>query len=240
MIEVDDLNAWYGPAQVLRNVSLRVEAGKSLAILGRNGMGKTSLLRCLVGQESPRWSGRIQVQGVAVRMGEPHAVVSRGYSYVPEGRGIFRHLTVLENLRVARRVIASPNWPLSRIYDMFPVLRERGSQIAGTLSGGQQQMLALGRALANEPQVLVLDEPSFGLAPAVIGTLEQALIDIAAAGVTLVTVEQHLHFALNVSDHTLVMEKGRIVASHPSRVLRDDPHAVERALGLGASHTVRV
>jgi branched-chain amino acid transport system ATP-binding protein len=235
MIEVRNLNAWYGHAPVLHDISLNITAGSSVAILGRNGMGKTSLLRCLVGLETPRWTGSIKINGLLVRIGKPHAVVARGYSYVPEGRGLFRSLTVAENLRVARRVVSKPNWPIQRIHEMFPVLRERSTQTAGTLSGGQQQMLALGRALANEPDILVLDEPSFGLAPAVIGMLEQSLIDIAASGVTMITVEQHLNFALNVSNATVVIEKGRIIAEYASADLRRDPKRVESILSLGGS-----
>ena len=235
MINIHNLSAWYGHVPVLHNISLNVAAKSSLAILGRNGMGKTSLLRCLVGMEAPRWTGSIKIDGHAVRLGKPYEVVARGYSYVPEGRGLFRSLTVAENLRVARRSVDKPHWPLARIHEMFPVLRERSSQIAGTLSGGQQQMLALGRALANEPNILVLDEPSFGLAPAIIGSLEQWLIDIAASGVSMIIVEQHLNFALSVSSSTVVMEKGRIVADYPSSELRKDPKRVEAILSLGGS-----
>ncbi len=233
MIEVRNLCAWYGQVPVLHDLSFDVPVGSSLAILGRNGMGKTSLLRCLIGSESPFWTGDIQVKGEAVRIGKPHAVVARGYAYVPEGRGLFRSLTVAENLRVARRQIAKPNWTLERIHEMFPVLKERATQVAGTLSGGQQQMLALGRALANEPDILVLDEPSLGLAPAIIGDLEQSLIDISASGVTMITVEQHLNFALTVSSQAMVLEKGRITGIHSSADLRANPDFAESILSLG-------
>ncbi|MGE0802399.1 MAG: ABC transporter ATP-binding protein [Lautropia sp.] len=233
MIEVRGLDAWYGHARVLRDVTFTVEAGTSVAILGRNGMGKTSILRCLVGMESPLWTGSIRHSGVPVRPGFPHAVVARGYGYVPEGRGLFRTLTVAENLRVARRAVPSPKWPRERIFELFPVLQERAGQIAGTLSGGQQQMLAIGRALANEPSVLVLDEPSLGLAPAVIGTLEQSLRDIAGSGVTMIIVEQHLSFALNLSERVLVIEKGSIVREFGAAELRADPERVRSLLTLG-------
>ncbi len=233
MIEVRDLNAWYDQVPVLHGISFDIEAGTSMAILGRNGMGKTSLLRCLVGSESPRWTGSIRINGEAVRMGKPHAVVARGYAYVPEGRGLFRGLTVAENLRVARRQVANSVWPLERIHEMFPVLRERAAQPAGTLSGGQQQMLALGRALANEPDILVLDEPSLGLAPSVIGQLEKSLIDIAASGVTMITVEQHLNFALSISTEAMVLEKGRVTEKRSSAELRADPDYAESILSLG-------
>ncbi len=232
MIEVRNLSAWYGQVPVLHDVSFDIAAGMSMAILGRNGMGKTSLLRCLVGSESPRWTGSIRIKDHTVRLGKPHAVVARGYAYVPEGRGLFRSLTVAENLRVARRRVEKSAWPLERIHEMFPMLKERASQVAGTLSGGQQQMLALGRALANEPNILVLDEPSLGLAPAIIGELEQSLIDIASSGVTMITVEQHLNFALNVSNHAMVLEKGRITGIHSSAELRANPDFAESILSL--------
>lgn len=238
MIEIRDLHAWYGHVPVLRGISLDIEVHNSLAILGRNGMGKTSLLRCMVGQDSPHWIGSIKIGGRPVRAGQVHAVVARGFSYVPEERGLFRSLTVAENLRVARRFVDQPKWPLERITEMFPVLRERNSQLAGTLSGGQQQMLALGRALANEPEVLVLDEPSFGLAPAIIDSLQHSLVEIAASGVTIITVEQHLSFALKVSDTTVVIEKGRIVARSPSADLIQDPGRVEAMLGLRRAEIV--
>ncbi len=207
MLEVDAIHTFYGESHVLHGASLRVRAGEAVALLGRNGAGKTTLVRSLIGFERPR-SGRIEFAGRAILGLPPHAIARRGLGLVPQGRRIFAPLSVAENLVFAER--AGP-WTRDRVYGLFPRLRERAAQGGGTLSGGEQQMLAIGRALLTNPRLLVLDEPSEGLAPLIVRDLGRVLIGLKREGLSMLLVEQNLPLALRVADRVYVMSKGQIV-----------------------------
>jgi branched-chain amino acid transport system ATP-binding protein len=212
-------------------VSLQVESGDALALLGRNGMGKTTLIKCLTGVISAA-SGYIEVGGQQVKTNQPHKIIQQGVGYVPEGRGLFYDLTVKENLEVAQRKVKKPFWTFSKVYELFPILKDRVKQKAGTLSGGQQQMLAIARALMNEPNLLILDEPTLGLAPAIVRMLGEVLPQINNEGVTILMVEQNLSLALTVCNKIALMDKGKIVYEKDKSLAKDDLSELQQLLGL--------
>lgn len=234
-VHVEGLHAAYGPVKVLHGVSFDVTEGTVCAVLGANGAGKTTLLRALSGMVRAR--GTVMLSGTSLVGRSPESIARLGVAHVPEGRGTFASLTVADNLRVGaftRRDADAVRTDMERVCGYFPVLRDRLSQIAGSLSGGEQQMLAIGRALMSRPRLLLLDEPSLGLAPLV----TRELFDIVTAireheGTTVVLVEQNAHLALDVADEAHVLETGRIVLSGSAADIRGDEQTAQAYLGYG-------
>jgi branched-chain amino acid transport system ATP-binding protein len=238
VLEVRDLTAAYGDARALSGVTLAVGDGEIVALLGPNGAGKSTLLRTVAGLLAPR-AGSIRWDGEDLRAVRAHEVVQRGIVMVPEGRRLFGSMTVEENLELgafaprARRAQADS---LRRVYALFPALRERRRQMVRALSGGQQQMVAVGRALMSQPRLLMLDEPSLGIAPRVASLLFQALLDINRAGVGVLLVEQNVQVALELAHRAYVLEGGRIVGEGAAPDLLRDAHVRRAYLGpLAAS-----
>jgi branched-chain amino acid transport system ATP-binding protein len=230
LLEVNDLRAGYGSTPVLHGLSLEVAEGGITTVLGANGAGKTTLLRALCGMIKP--SGQIRLHGVAINGRATEDIVRLGVAHVPDGRGTFLDLTTEENLKLGaytrrdRKAVAED---FERVLDYFPRLRERRNQQAGTLSGGEQQMLAISRALMLRPRLLLLDEPSFGLAPLVVRDIFRIMRRInSEQGVSMLLVEQNATLALDLADHVYLLETGRVVVSGPSAVVRND-EAVRRS-----------
>ncbi len=220
LLTVDALQTFYGKSHVLRDVSFTVPAGEITVLLGRNGAGKTTTLRSIMGLTPPR-GGAVRFKDRDITGHAPHEIFHLGIGYVPEGRQIFPHLEVGENLRLAeRRVDGDSSWTRERIFTYFPVLRERWRQRGRSLSGGEQQMLAIARALAGNPELLMLDEPSQGLAPRLVRELETLMIRLKAGGVTILLVEQNARMALGVCDQVLVLGKGAVVFAGPTAEFR--------------------
>ena len=211
-------------------MSLRVEAGEAVAILGRNGAGKTTLIRTIVGFTPPR-AGRVRLRDEAVQGAPAHEIARRGVGLVPQGRRIFAPLSVSENLMLGARPVAN-GWTLERVYAAFPRLRERAAQGGGTLSGGEQQMLAVARALMTNPKLLLLDEPSEGLAPIVLREIGRALVRLKGEGLSILLVEQNVPLALRVADRVYVMSKGQIVYHGSPAELDADEDIKRRFLGV--------
>jgi branched-chain amino acid transport system ATP-binding protein len=209
MLRVEDLHTYYGQGHVLQGVNLEVPAGRIAAVLGRNGVGKTTTLRSIVGLTPPR-RGHVLLAGRDVAGWPPHRIVRVGLGYVPEGRMIFPDLTVVENIQVAQRVPARL-WTMERLFGLFPALAERRRSKGSQLSGGEQQMLAVARALVTDPRVILLDEPSQGLAPLVVEELTRLIMRLRDEGVSLLLVEQNLNLAEAVADVVYVMVKGQMV-----------------------------
>ena len=234
LLEVIDLEAGYKRVPVLHGVSFGVEEGEIIAIVGSNGAGKTTLLRTISGLLHP-FAGRILFQGAPIHGMEPHRVVERGIVQVPEGRQLFGYLTVSQNLRVgsySKEGRKRRQETLEVVYELFPVLYERRDQLARTLSGGEQQMLATARALMAKPKLLMMDEPSWGLAPILVRRLFETCCQINQKGCTILLVEQHVHQVLSVSHRAYVMERGQVVSQGESQVLLEDPHLKESYLGI--------
>ncbi len=208
MLTLEGLNTHYGTSHVLQGVDLIVPPGRICALLGRNGVGKTTTLRSIMGLVTPT-SGRVLLDGVDIAGWPPHQVARAGVAYVPEGRMIFPDLTVIENIKVAERKPAKA-WPVARLLELFPSLRERARNKGAHLSGGEQQMLAIARALVSDPKMLLLDEPSQGLAPLVVRELAQVIQVLCASGVTILLVEQNMKLAEAVANELHIMVKGRM------------------------------
>ena len=231
-LAVEDLHVYLGESHVLQGISFDVSAGGVTALLGRNGVGKTTTLRALLGLV-PRTRGTVTLEGDDVTRLSTHAVVRRGVGYVPEDRDVFAGLTVEENLRLAER---NGHARYDLVHDLFPELRERAGQRAGTLSGGQQQMVAIARALLNENRLLLVDEPTKGLAPALVTGVAAAL-ERAAELTTILLVEQNLRVAQRVARDVVVLDAGRVVHSGSAEKLLADPDHVRRLLGVhGGGH----
>ena len=221
MLKLEGLNAHYGASHILQGVDLDLPKGRVGAILGRNGVGKTTTVKTVMGLVAPT-SGRIVLEGADIAGRAPHLVARAGVAYVPEGRLIFPDLTVIENIRVAERRPAKA-WPLERLLQLFPSLAERQANSGSQLSGGEQQMLAIARALVSDPKVLLLDEPSQGLAPLVVRELARIIGLLRDAGVTILLIEQNMKLAEAVADELHIMVKGRIVYSaDPIRFRADE------------------
>jgi branched-chain amino acid transport system ATP-binding protein len=233
MLTLDNVSVNYGAIEALTGISMHVEAGEVVTLIGANGAGKTTTLRTITGLLEPR-AGKITFEGEDISGRATHKLVAKGISMSPEGRGVFANLSVTENLRMGaylkkdKRAIAAE---MQRAFQMFPRLKERESQKAGTLSGGEQQMLAIGRALMSQPRLLLLDEPSLGLAPLVVHTIFEAIDEIKSKGTTILLVEQNAHAALKHSDRAYVLETGRIVMEGSSKELAADPRIKEAYLG---------
>ena len=232
MLDVEKLKAGYGMLPVLHDVSLSLEKGETLVLLGRNGVGKTTLLKSLIGINKPT-SGSIRLNGTEVTGWAPNRLARAGVAYVPQGRGIFPKLTVEENLLVGLRSRADGRKTVpEEVLDMFPILRERLSQFGGTLSGGQQQILALARALCGDPELLLLDEPSEGIQPSIVQQVGELLVTVnRSTNLTVLLVEQNLELARRAASRCLVMEKGRISGNLSKSDLNDE-RKVFQALAL--------
>jgi len=231
MMEVEGLTAGYGAAPVLHEVGLTVATGQIVAVLGANGAGKTTLLRTLSGLV-PATAGRIVFDGVDLRKESVERMVRRGIAHVPEGRGVITELTVDENLRLGG-LWRKPRPDLEEIYELFPPLAQRRRQPGSALSGGERQMLAIGRALAAGPRLLLLDEPSLGLAPRVTAMIMSLLRDLRdRTGLAVLLVEQNVRGALSVADEAIVLALGRVVARGPAAGLRDDAELRHAYLGF--------
>jgi branched-chain amino acid transport system ATP-binding protein len=234
LLAVDALEVHYGAIHALRGVSFHADAGEIVTLIGSNGAGKSTLLRAISGLVAPS-VGRVHLAGQDVTAARPEVIVARGCSHVPEGRRIFANLSVLENLQMGswpRRARAGAN--LERVFALFPRLSERLAQAGGTLSGGEQQMLAIGRALMAEPRVLLLDEPSLGLAPLFVKQIFAIVREINAQGTTVVLVEQNAHQALRVAHRAYVLETGALALEGPAAELARDPRVRAAYLGEGA------
>jgi branched-chain amino acid transport system ATP-binding protein len=228
VLDVSGIHTYYGESHVLHGVSLRVEPGEAVALLGKNGAGKTTVIRSVVGFTPPR-EGRVVVDGQAVERWPAHRIARRGVALVPQGRRIFAPLTVRENLTLGAR---AAGWTLDRVFELFPRLRERQAQSGGTLSGGEQQMLAIGRALLTNGRLMLLDEPSEGLAPLIVREIGQALVRLKAERLSIMLVEQNYHLALRVADRVYVMSKGQIVYEGTPAALEADEDVKRRYLGV--------
>jgi branched-chain amino acid transport system ATP-binding protein len=229
LLEIENLRAGYGEAVVLPGMSLRLRDGEVLALLGRNGTGKTTLINSIVGVTS-RFGGAIRLAGMDVTAMRPDQRARAGIGWVPQERNIFRSLTVEENMTS----VAQPGpWTVERVYEMFPRLKERRGNFGNQLSGGEQQMLAIGRALTLNPKVLLLDEPTEGLAPIIVEELLKALGAITrSGGICSIIVEQHAKKILGLADRAVILERGAIVLDASSEALKADPSALERHLGV--------
>ena len=233
MLTLDNVSVNYGAIEALTGISMHVETGEVVTLIGANGAGKTTTLRTITGLLEPR-EGKISFEGEDISGRATHRLVAKGISMSPEGRGVFANLSVRENLQMGA-YLKKDKWAIAaemeRVFQMFPRLKERESQKAGTLSGGEQQMLAIGRALMSQPRLLLLDEPSLGLAPLVVHTIFEAIDEIKSKGTTILLVEQNAHAALKHSDRAYVLETGRIVMEGPSAELAADPRIKEAYLG---------
>jgi len=233
LLEIEDLAVSYGEVQALWGVTIFVKEGSIVALVGANGAGKTSLLKTIAGVIRPR-RGVILFSGNKLSGLKPEAVVNAGISLVPEGRRLFARLTVKENLELGayvRRARPFVGDALEQVYDLFPVLKTRRSQIAGSLSGGEQQMLAIARSMMSKPTILLLDEPSLGLSPLVVKTMFELVGNLNRRGVTILLVEQNVYQALKVSHYAYVMKTGRIALEGPGEELLNNPEVQSAYLG---------
>ena len=232
MLEIRELCSAYGMAQVLYGATLHVAEGEIVALLGRNGMGKTSLVRSVMGLATPRvTSGSIRLDGTELVGQRPYQISGRGVGYVPQGRRLFASLTVLEHLQMLER--AAPGaWTVPRVFEAFPRLAERKQHRGSQLSGGERQMLAIGRALMTGPRILLMDEPTEGLAPVAVENVEHILGSLRAEGLGILLVEQNLYSALAVADRVYILETGRIVWEGTPAALTAEPDTLARYLGI--------
>jgi len=233
LLHAESITAGYGEGIVLHDVGFSLKVGQSLAVLGRNGVGKSTLMLALLGHV-PLRSGKIVIRGTDMTNAEPHERVYAGLGWVPQGRECFPSLTVDEHLVIATR---KGPWNRERVYELFPRLRERIKNMGNQLSGGEQQMLAIGRALMTNPAVLILDEPLEGLAPVIIAEVSECLRKLVAEeGTTLILVEQRAAFALEMTAHAIVLERGRVVHSSTSQALAGDEELLDRVIGMRKLH----
>ncbi len=232
-LEVDGIHTYYGNIQALKGISLQVEEGECVTLIGSNGAGKSTTLRSVSGLTPPR-TGSIKLAGEEISLLPPQDIVRLGICQSPEGRKCFQRMTVRENLELGaflRRDAAGIEEDLDRIFDLFPRLKERETQKAGTMSGGEQQMLAIGRALMGKPRLLLLDEPSMGIAPILVERIYETIGEINRQGMTILLVEQNANFALDVSSRGYVLETGKVVMADQSASLRTNPEVQKAYLG---------
>ena len=239
LLEINDIRVAYGKIEALRGVSFNADQGEIVTIIGANGAGKTTTLKTISGLLKPT-SGTMRFNGTDIATVAPFARVDLGISQVPEGRGIFPGMTVLENLEMGKyhrkNARAEMQEDIERVYHLFPRVKERAQQPAGTLSGGEQQMVAIGRALMARPQLLLLDEPSMGLAPMIVQQIFEIITQINREGMTIVLVEQNAQKALSVANRAYVMETGSVVLSGDAKALLNDDKVKAAYLGAGAGH----
>ena len=233
MLRVEGLDAGYGDAQALFGVSFAIGAGEAVTLIGRNGMGKTTTIRAIMGLNPPR-GGSVHFEGARIDGLPPHEIARRGIGLVPEGRQIFVRLSVEENLvaTAANRTKAAEPWTLARVFALFPRLEERRAQSAGTLSGGEQQMLAIGRALMTNPRLLILDEATEGLAPLIRQDIWNCLSALRAQGLSILVVDRNLDALMRLADRHNVVEKGRVVWSGSSEELAAQRAQIEQRIGV--------
>ncbi len=233
MLSLKDVRVHYGKVEVIKGISLEVGEGEIIALIGANGAGKTTTLRAISGLKTPT-QGEIRFGGKRIDGLPPHAVVGLGIGHIPEGRRLFPHMTVLENLKVGGYLRPAKDWirkDLEEIFQRFPILKARQRQKAGTLSGGEQQMLTIARALMARPRLLLLDEPSLGLAPRMLATIATIIQDINGRGVSIVLVEQNARLALKIAHRAYVLETGKIALEGTSHFLLADEHVKKAYLG---------
>ena len=233
LLEIEDMHSYYGHIHALQGISLAVEEGEVVTLIGSNGAGKTTTLRSIHGILPPR-EGRIVFDGEEIQGTPAHELIGKGIAQSPEGRKIFRRMTVLENLEMGayhRSDHHEVQQDMDRVFDLFPRLKERTKQEAGTMSGGEQQMLAIGRALMSRPRLLLLDEPSMGLAPVLVERIFDTIREINEQGTTILLVEQNANVALEIATRGYVLETGKIVNSASAGMLREDPTVREAYLG---------
>ena len=233
LLEVDKIQTYYGNIQALKEISLTVEEGEIVTLIGSNGAGKSTTLRSISGLTPPR-KGSIKFAGDEIGDKPPQEIVARGISQSPEGRKCFQRMTVLENLDLGAylRRDGEIRQDLDRVFDLFPRLKEREKQKAGTMSGGEQQMLAIGRALMADPKLLLLDEPSMGIAPVLVERIYETIAEINNQGTTILLVEQNANFALDVSNRGYVLETGKVALTDDASKLQDNPDVQKAYLGL--------
>jgi len=234
MFEVNNINVFYGDLQALWNVSFKVEKGEVVVIVGSNGAGKTTILKTISGLLHPK-SGMINFSGNRIEKDPPHKIVNLGIAQIPEGRHLFPYMTVLENLEVGSytsRAREKKNETIEWVYQLFPILKERKSQLAGTLSGGERQMLAVGRGLMSRPKLLMLDEPSLGLAPKLVLQVFDIVKKVNEEGVTILLVEQNVRHALEIANRAYVLETGKITLEGTGKKLLVSDHVKKAFLGL--------
>ncbi|MER2009873.1 MULTISPECIES: ABC transporter ATP-binding protein [unclassified Psychrobacillus] len=233
MLKVENMDVYYGNIQALHNISLEVNEGEIVTLIGANGAGKSTLLKTLSGLLKPK-KGKIEFLGKSITGKAAQTIVKAGISHVPEGRRVFANLTVEENLELGaflRKDKAGINSDLTKVYETFPRLLERRKQLSGTLSGGEQQMLAIGRAIMAKPKLVLLDEPSMGLAPLMVQTIFKVIEEINNDGTTVLLVEQNAHMALSVANRGYVIETGKVVLSGPARELQSSEEVKLAYLG---------
>jgi len=232
MLEVSDLHVYYGEIHALKGISFRVAQGEIVTLLGNNGAGKTTTLRTLSGLLTPR-QGDVRFEGTSLLGIPAHDVVLKGITHVPEGRRIFNRLSVVDNLEMGAytRADSAVAEDMDHVFSIFPRLKERRTQVAGTLSGGEQQMLAIGRALMAKPRLLLLDEPSMGLAPVLVEQIFETVLTINRQGVTILLVEQNAAMALSIAERGYVLETGRLPLEGAARELADNPEVRRAYLG---------
>jgi len=229
-LALDSVDALYGESHVLHSVSFALGEGRVLALLGRNGAGKTTCMNSVIGFLPPR-KGAVRLFGQSLARLAPDAISRRGIGLVPQGRRVFPRLTVRENLIVAHQK-RKGTWSLERVFALFPRLRERAQQDAGSLSGGEQQMLAIGRALMGNPRVLLMDEPSEGLAPLIVAEVGRTIAKLKAEGQSIVLVEQNVKLAFSLADDVVILNTGRVAFAGPVEAVRDDEALITQHLGV--------
>ena len=233
LLEINDIHTFYGTIEALKGISLEVNEGEIVTLIGSNGAGKSTTLRSISGLTPPR-EGSIKFDGEEIGETAPQEIVQRGISQSPEGRRIFDRMTVRENLELGaylRRDTDQIHSDMDRVFELFPRLKEREKQKAGTMSGGEQQMLAIGRALMANPKLLLLDEPSMGLAPVLVERIYETVAEINEQGTTILLVEQNANFALEVSERAYVLETGTVALSDKASALRENPEVQKAYLG---------
>jgi len=230
ILDARGIHAWYGSSHVLHGIDLQIARGETVGLLGRNGMGKSTLIRTLLGFV-PQRDGRIHLFGRDVSKARPHEVARCGVAYVPEGRGVFPNLSVRENLVMAARPASGSGWTLERVLETFPRLTERLTNLGNQLSGGEQQMLSIGRALLTQPELIILDEATEGLAPLIVAEIWRVIGEIRRDGIATLIVDRDFRKVLAQSDRALVLQKGQVVLSGPSETLRESP-ALASFLGV--------